>query len=1054
MSKIPASSQPVTPGRIHLETLLPVVLILLFSSNLLQAQCGETFAATNAATVSMSPVGISNTMPSFTTTALTATVTHNNAPVTTGSVTFCNQGVALGSANVNSSGVAALNIALPPASFLIVAHYNGSSQAAPGLSRVLTLIVTGSDSMTLASTGGSSGYTLTATLTSNLSTGPNGTVTFTDQTTGQTLGTANFANQVNTTPVAITGPIGDFTGSGTRDTVLATTVNGSSAFVVTLTNLNGTTSQVVSQPFGSTNDPYQILALGDFNNDGMTDMVVQDQTSDLVTILLSEGDGQFSIAGQLTLPGSTAAVAGDFNNDNNLDFIGASSSGMQFYAGDGKGGFAPGQTISTTAPAPALVGDYLINGNLDFFSYIPGSLNGFANTTLYLGAGDGVTFNEQPQSTTFPGGAPPSNVLSMVELSQGGATNVCPSFAYATNSTVTMMSGCSGSFSVIQTPPNAGQIRTAQFDIGTHANVQLATADVNGSGEPDVIAFVQDETGPNAPWSMIVFLSASPFTMSAEAPSDSSGVYFPNPPVPFQFPLMGEPLTTNSPIAATMSVLSTGAISTGTATLSNVTLTPGNHNIVAYYAGVGSSQAGTPGATSNTVTLAGNSNGYEGPSIGTLATGTPGSSAKVSNGVLTLTDGNTWEQGSAWSPSPVNVQSFATTFTFQLTNAQADGFTFTVQNDTSFHNPVGSAGGYLGYSGPGTDPSKLFSPITPSVALKFDLFDNQGEGSDSTGLYTNGAYPSVPAVDMSGSGIDLHSGDVMQAQVIYDGANLNLTLTDTSTRAVFTHSFPVNIPQLVGSTNAYVGFTGATGGLAATQQILSWTYEPLPYYPNFSKGPGLQLVGGAAMNTSANTLHLLDSNTPNEASSAWFKNPVPITKFTNDFTFVGSAAQADGLTFTIQNAALDAIGPLGGGLGYGPDVPGAPVGITNSMAIKFDLFDNQGEGGNSTGIFTVGDSPTVPAIDLSGTGIDLHNGNPINVHMVYDGSTITMTLTDTVTQATWSHYFYGVDLPTLVGSNTAYVGFTGGTGGLTANEDIKGWTYLPSNTISSPVKTY
>jgi hypothetical protein len=46
-----------------------------------------------------------------------------------------------------------------------------------------------------------------------------------------------------------------------------------------------------------------------------------------------------------------------------------------------------------------------------------------------------------------------------------------------------------------------------------------------------------------------------------------------------------------------------------------------------------------------------------------------------------------------------------------------------------------------------------------------------------------------------------------------------------------------------------------------------------------------------------------------------------------------------------------------------------------------------------------------------------------------------------------------VNLPQLVGGTTAYVGFTGGTGGLTASEDIEGWTYLPSNTITSPVST-
>jgi hypothetical protein len=300
--------------------------------------------------------------------------------------------------------------------------------------------------------------------------------------------------------------------------------------------------------------------------------------------------------------------------------------------------------------------------------------------------------------------------------------------------------------------------------------------------------------------------------------------------------------------------------------------------------------------------------------------------------------------------------------------------------------------------------------------------------------------------------VNLHSGDVMQAQLIYDGSYLHVTVTDTNTGASFQQTFPIDIVGTVGGTTAWVGFTGATGALTATQQILRWTYESLPYYPNFTFGPTMPLNGGASINGSS--LQLIDTSTPNEARSAWFPNPVPIGQFANDFTFTGTNANADGITFTIQNAGLTALGSSGGGLGYGPDAPGDPVGITNSMAIKFDLYDNAGEGNDSTGIYTNGDSPTVPAIDLSSTGINLHSSDPIHVHMVYDGSTITMTLTDTVTNATWSHYFYGVNLPSLVGASTAYVGFTGGTGGLSATEDIDGWTYLPSNTITSPVKTY
>src|SRR6202030_1796827 len=75
-----------------------------------------------------------------------------------------------------------------------------------------------------------------------------------------------------------------------------------------------------------------------------------------------------------------------------------------------------------------------------------------------------------------------------------------------------------------------------------------------------------------------------------------------------------------------------------------------------------------------------------------------------------------------------------------------------------------------------------------------------------------------------GGGVNLLSGHVMAVHMTYNGSVLTMTITDTSNPTqTFTTSWPVNIPATAGST-AYVGFTGATGGLLATQQILTWSY--------------------------------------------------------------------------------------------------------------------------------------------------------------------------------------------------------------------------------------
>src|SRR5271154_5503512 len=396
-------------------------------------------------------------------------------------------------------------------------------------------------------------------------------------------------------------------------------------------------------------------------------------------------------------------------------------------------------------------------------------------------------------------------------------------------------------------------------------------------------------------------------------------------------------------------------------------------------------------------------------------------SGDLAGTALQLTNGGQDQAGSAFYTTPVNIQAFTTNFTFQLSNPSADGFTFTIQSVSPV--ALGMAGGYLGYAG-----------IPVSVAVKFDLYSNQGEGSDSTGLYTDGAAPTVPAIDLSSTGINLHSGDPMAVHITYDGTNLSLTITDAVTLATWSHAFAVNIPSIVGGDTAYVGFTGGTGGLTSTQQVLSWAYvagtPSVPSYPAGYDAAGLTLNGSAAI---AGTALQLTNGGQDQAGSAFYTPPVNIQAFTTNFTFQLSNPSADGMTFTIQSVGSEALGYAGDSLGY--------AGIGQSVAVKFDLYSNAGEGPDSTGLYTDGAAPTVPALDLSSTGINLHSGDPMAVHIAYDGTNLSLTITDAVTLATWSSAF-PVNIPAIVGGDTAYVGFTGGTGGLTSTQQVMSWTYV------------
>ena len=207
--------------------------------------------------------------------------------------------------------------------------------------------------------------------------------------------------------------------------------------------------------------------------------------------------------------------------------------------------------------------------------------------------------------------------------------------------------------------------------------------------------------------------------------------------------------------------------------------------------------------------------------------------AQIVGSNIRLTGTGVNEAGSAFFKNTVSVAGFNTSFNFQLVNPVGDGITFTLQR--AGPTARGFAGGGLGYASTYGDGG-----ISSSVAIKFDLKNDAGEGNNSTGLFANGDSPTIPSgryageasVDMTSSGVNLHSGDIMHVSLTYDGVTLAETVTDTVTQASFTHNYTVNIPGLIGSSAAYVGFTGATDDVASTQNILNWTFASQAALPN------------------------------------------------------------------------------------------------------------------------------------------------------------------------------------------------------------------------------
>ena len=206
-------------------------------------------------------------------------------------------------------------------------------------------------------------------------------------------------------------------------------------------------------------------------------------------------------------------------------------------------------------------------------------------------------------------------------------------------------------------------------------------------------------------------------------------------------------------------------------------------------------------------------------------------SASIVGSVAQLTPPTFYQAGTLFSNDRVGITRFSNTFTFQLHDpAESDGITFIIQGNAS--TVLGGTGGGLGY---GPDPVYGGSSIPNSAAVKFDLYNNQGEGNDSTGLFTDGHQPTVGltppdvSIDLTDTGIDLHSGHIFQVDMTYDGTTLAVTILDTQTLALASQSYAVDIPAFVGSNDAFVGFGGGTGAMIATQDILTWQFTPAAY---------------------------------------------------------------------------------------------------------------------------------------------------------------------------------------------------------------------------------
>ncbi len=135
------------------------------------------------------------------------------------------------------------------------------------------------------------------------------------------------------------------------------------------------------------------LAVGDFNGDGIQDLVTADQSSNTVTLLLGNGSGGFTAGSPVPVGSVPVSVAvGDFNGDGLADIATANQSDntVKVLLGNGSRGFTPAMGSPYpvgTGQTSVVVGDFNGDGIPDLAT--ANQNTGSNNVTVLLGNGGG-----------------------------------------------------------------------------------------------------------------------------------------------------------------------------------------------------------------------------------------------------------------------------------------------------------------------------------------------------------------------------------------------------------------------------------------------------------------------------------------------------------------------------------------------------------------------------------------------------------------------------------------------------------------------------------------
>lgn len=325
------------------------------------------------------------------------------------------------------------------------------------------------------------------------------------------------------------------------------------------------------------------------------------------------------------------------------------------------------------------------------------------------------------------------------------------------------------------------------------------------------------------------------------------------------------------------------------------------------------------------------------------------------------------QAGSAFTTNKIsflNDGSFSTFFTFSFTAQQgggADGLVFTVQNVS---NSFGSHGGGMGYEG-----------LDTSIGVEFDNWYNGGIdplSQNHVGIDTNGSVVSDPFVE---SPVLLDNSDALhRVWIDYNGATdvFEVRLADTDTRpaaALLTKS--LDLPAILGDvSDAYVGFTSATGSAAANHDVHSWKltncYQPIDTPPTAAaggpysgaEGSAVTLAGAVTDDAAATSEWTYAADSADAGASCTFADatdPVTTVTCTDDGTYTLTLTGDDSVSDPVTSTATLTVANVA------PEVASVTTAFTEACAVTATAtFSDAGTNDTHTAIITWGDGSSEP----------------------------------------------------------------------------------------------